>query len=867
MTGHLGFSIAKLVAESKDATTQNTIPSKWVNYEFVKMPTTAAANGSIVATPDPEFDIANLVDNGDGTYQYTFDCDLGKVKGIAATLGASLSKPFDVADLGDLTFDTTATHRVIMMLGGAAGGTPVAKSVTVTYDFVPSGAAVTATRELVEIAACNSCHQHLALHGSFFPPVTDTKACVVCHTDQMKYGSTESYPLLVDSNNTGTTLVPGPNPEFAAFDSGNTTRIDGRAVPAFPNFIHKIHMGENLGMTGTDFLGTPFDTRFPQDVKNCTKCHIATGAQKDNWNMVPNALACGACHDTISFTSSSGVNHPGLQQLNDAKCATCHTSDLIVAAHLPITPPDLTNGGLPASSGGVAGNTHTNASFIASTSDRLPATAMAITWVLNTASVDANGHPTWNFTPYLNGSTTPATIQTYAASTTNELFANMVGTPSLYMAFSIPQDGIANPADFNSSVSVSMKAAWRGTTAWAWNTASAPNVWSGNKDLRAGGTTWTANPDGSYTAHYAAATIPASATHITAGIGFNYGVVSYAAVSNATATQLNSGSLTDALPLTQTNLPSPYAYSAATFQGGLSAPAPVVRLAVNSSDVRREVVDNTRCQACHLKLGLFTNPAVAATFHSGQRNDGAACVFCHNVNGFDATSFWSYNTKEIVHAIHSADMRTQDFTWEPQDSMWNIGYPGVLNDCQQCHLAGTYDFTATDSAAALPNLLWTTVGAGTTPASATAATAANGGSPISEYVNWAWSTNYGTGFYGNTSLAAASKTWPSNGTGTPITGNVAVGSTLEADPTTLVSSPISSACFACHDSAATRAHITTNGGSLFVARSTVETVSASLSGTTLSTTVTSPITTKVEQCLLCHGAGAVADIDVVHGTF
>ena len=59
-----------------------------------------------------------------------------------------------------------------------------------------------------------------------------------------------------------------------------------------------------------------------------------------------------------------------------------------------------------------------------------------------------------------------------------------------------------------------------------------------------------------------------------------------------------------------------------------------------------------------------------------------------------------------------------------------------------------------------------------------------------------------------------------------------------------VNSPVSTACFACHDSPTDRAHIELNGGSIYMPRSTA-----------LGT---------LETCLICHGTGRVADIKVVH---
>jgi len=61
--------------------------------------------------------------------------------------------------------------------------------------------------------------------------------------------------------------------------------------------------------------------------------------------------------------------------------------------------------------------------------------------------------------------------------------------------------------------------------------------------------------------------------------------------------------------------------------------------------------------------------------------------------------------------------------------------------------------------------------------------------------------------------------------------------------------------------------MTTNGGRLFAQRASVVTVAPVLTGTTLTTSVTSPITSNVEQCLVCHGTGAMADIKAVHMNF
>ena len=50
---------------------------------------------------------------------------------------------------------------------------------------------------------------------------------------------------------------------------------------------------------------------------------------------------------------------------------------------------------------------------------------------------------------------------TYAAGIKDELITGFVGGPSIYWVWSVPQDGIAAPADFNASTSNWLKQCWR----------------------------------------------------------------------------------------------------------------------------------------------------------------------------------------------------------------------------------------------------------------------------------------------------------------------------------------------------------------------------------------------------------------------
>jgi len=279
--------------------------------------------------------------------------------------------------------------------------------------------------------------------------------------------------------------------------------------------------------------------------------------------------------------------------------------------------------------------------------------------------------------------------------------------------------------------------------------------------------------------------------------------------------------VTSTLPLTQTNLPD-YPVTPATAtgqtnrQGGLIVIAPNKQMVATGYTGRRPIVEDARCNKCHQELGTFTEDA----FHAGQRNDGTTCAWCHKPN--QTSSGWSADSTAFVHAIHAANKRTVPFNWHATsatEGFYNTAYPGVLSQCETCHLPGTYDFSAATSSAAQPNRLYRTVATGTL-----AAAVSN-----SPYITVG--VNYGAGFTYNA-----------------VTGAPGV----DAAGTTLVTSPTATVCFACHDSPAltgasvntAAAHIMANGGSLYAPRSTA--------------------LSKIETCDLCHGSGRVADIKVVH---
>ncbi len=847
---NISFSLAKLVPGT------NGSPSRWVSYIVTTVPSYKSATDKTVVASVPtrpsSDNTGTLVDNKNGTYTYTFFRDITKVKDEVAA--ATVTAPNNTADLDDLTYDPNLTHRLTITISGNVRGTgsntadgsssgvtavPMANPVNAIYDFIPAtGKAVTATdtqRVIVVKESCNDCHGKLggvpgsaqAFHGG---ARYDPKLCTVCHTTQRRYGRAEATA--------GTTT---------SFDSAKGTYVvDGRTIGVLPNYIHKIHMGKELTKTGYNFANVKFnEIGFPQDIRNCTKCHdgSATATNKtpqgDNWKNVPNRLACGSCHDGINFATGKGLTladhaaglttstygHIGGIQTDDSKCALCHAPAAIAVYHTPVTAPD-TKSGLHVA----GGSNNTNVAWVAGNQNNLPEGAIKVTYDISSVSRNASKNPVMVFRLLQNGTA----VAFNDKATKTEIWNNFIGSPSLYFVFAVPQDGITAPADFNASVSTYLRSLWNGTaTGTGAGTLTGPDS------------------SGYYTATLTGAVIPDSAVMLTGGIGYSYSVAS-------------------TLPLTQTNL-ADYPVSAAPTDatkkvGGLLVVAPNVTKAATGYTGRRAIVENARCNKCHERLNVFTEKTV----HAGQRNDGPTCSWCHTPNRVN--SGWSVDSGYYIHAIHAATKRGKPFTYyagSTTESFADIAFPGILKNCETCHAAGTYDFSASASASALPNRLYKTVGqgiyngtagttvntytydstdktclvsgtnnsAGTKVGTAASAQTALGVFRMSPYI--AYGTNYGIGFSFNAGKTTSNSCKPD---GTLVSSPA--GGTVAADGTTLVNSPIANSCFSCHDSSLAMDHMKSNGGSLYEARTTA--------------------LAKSEQCRLCHLTGKVADIKAMH---
>lgn len=263
--------------DKSDINSINFIIARIVNGgEFIDY-ITRIQKGAVQASS--ESGTANIVDMGDGKFEYTFQTLL------------------------PANYDRGAIHRVALYANRVVGSQSwVANAI---FDFVPSGGSTSGVRNVVATEDCNSCHNPLALHGG---NRRDVDLCITCHTSQ-----------IIDPD-TGDTV------DHVDPDTNNNL---GLAIMA-----HKIHYGAELPSVQNDmpyqiigFMDSVHDyseSVFPQDIKNCTKCHTDNATQGDNFKNNPTRAACGSCHDDVDF--ATGENHP-VVQLTDNNCSGCHIPD------------------------------------------------------------------------------------------------------------------------------------------------------------------------------------------------------------------------------------------------------------------------------------------------------------------------------------------------------------------------------------------------------------------------------------------------------------------------------------------------------------------------------------------------------------
>ncbi len=829
---NLNFTLAKLVPGSNGA------PSKWVSYIVTKPPTAAQAAGTVAASAScdsttkptvcgtfPSADTqGTLVDNGDGSYQYTFYRDVKQAAAQVASLIDSADGLSKKADLGDVSYDPSLTHRLGIFVSGSMPGTgtntpnavqtvapvPLVFNANIGYDFVPAGGAPTVTRDIVTAGSCDGCHDNVTLkkgigHVSYSTPANgvpagsavgrnDPRLCVSCHTDQTKYGFPEAKTTATGYDDT---------------DKNGYKRVNGESAFTYPRMIHQTHMGDELVKSGYNLNahakkadGTPgCDSTtnvnrgqcynligFPQDQRNCTKCHDGSATKSDgsvnankttdgdNWKKVPSRMACGACHDGIDFATGKGITLAN----RDADVAAGRPVGTTATGHVGGAKADDSQCALCHDATSIPVYHQTTVASL--NNPVVKAGAASFVYKISSVTINSSKQVVAKFQILKNG--TAVVLNAYAAGAVP--LTGYTGGPTFQVAYATGQDGIAAPADWNSGHdTLSLADAWAGANGNSLSGPDASNTYT---------VTIAASSTGRYSSVHSLA-LPADAKMVTALIAGSF----------VDPTVAERGGL---LP----GVPAMAAASGNTPDGKPNA-------------ARRVVFSESKCNNCHDRLGTAPN------FHDGNYSI-AMCPTCHTPNQGGSTG-WSASFRVWVHGIHSASKRTVPFTWHAvskTDNYSTLQYPGVLKDCQQCHLPGTYDFSASQYTPDLmASMLNVQANTGKKDPASTTAYVYPQAAPVGSGA-WAYglkvdnATDYGAG-------------WSIN----PATGALVAKTTQDNN---LVTSPITAVCSTCHDTATATSHMEANGGSFYDPRSVA--------------------VTRTEQCLVCHGNGKVADIGAVH---
>ena len=669
----------------------------------------------------------------------------------------------DKADLGDLTFDATLQHRLVMQISGAARGTGsntpngvtvapsvnLANPVNAIYNFVPSTGATIAKADLqkdvVNIASCNACHDKLAFHGS---ARIDTDYCTVCHTSQRAFDRPEvasvngAFPALTETKTVN--AVTG----ITSYSySPNVYVGDGEVMGHFTTLVHKIHQGGTLSKQNYNYANVAFNLKNFSMLDNgqrmCTVCHDTSLATDAGFSYSqPSREACGACHDSINF--KTGQNHVGGIQTDDSACVLCHKADVNKIYHQTT---NLTKH-----------NTAIQDGLVSFTYDIKEVKVNSTT---NDATIEFR--ILQQTAP--NTAQTPVTFVAPAASVSNPL-VGFTGGPSFLIAYAMPQDGIAAPVDYNNLVDAKGVARKQGQPVSISIAALLSTNNAANGSLAA-----------SSNAGYYIATLKGNGSW-----AFPVGAKMRAVALQGYFTQVSPAEARHAISVVK---------------------------AVTGDAVRRTVVDKEKCANCH---EWFEG-------HGGNRvKETQVCVTCHipalatsgrgvsdatmksyawtaadkqilaewgvDINATNAALKFpatSNNMKDMIHGIHAGRERVVPFQ-DARDrtsvivllDFRRMDFPGTLSNCNMCHV------TALNS---------TTQNYNTIPANTLVST--------HESINAAYAS----------AIAA--------GTATPALAKASLDTANNDDA---VVTPFAAACMSCHDNGAAKSHMTANGAQIGVSR-------------------------------------------------
>lgn len=135
----------------------------------------------------------------------------------------------------------------------------------------------TVETEITPAASCMSCHADTRIHATSRANLMTPDTCKSCHDNEHQM--------------TGKT--------------GWTTSQFGFGVSPLSRRVHGLHFGRYLNKNNENGGNALAEIIFPQDIRNCTKCH--SEPKNTAWNDNPSRLACLACHDSTEATTHAAL--------------------------------------------------------------------------------------------------------------------------------------------------------------------------------------------------------------------------------------------------------------------------------------------------------------------------------------------------------------------------------------------------------------------------------------------------------------------------------------------------------------------------------------------------------------------------------
>ena len=627
------FTFVKLVVPSDP-----NLRSRWVSYvnefENARPDNETASPNLLEKALHVAADVGGtLVDNGDGSYEYTFATDVTNV-----------TEPVPV------TYEPTLTHRAGLEL--RIDPDDVLNPDNPTYTFVPDGSAVTDTKDIFATESCNKCHGRLALHGG---ARFTADYCVTCHNANGTESGTrdQDYAETVDM----------ASMTHAIHAAAVREALGEAQVPVVDLSYIVYGFGENFAnqffSLADDFSGTsPLGP-----LSDCESCHKASEETPDgdDWRESVDSLSCGGCHadrllagtpDATTGLSTYAFMHEGVGTQQDGSCIQCHGTGQNSAeeAHRNLVAEEAVNYAFSIDAASIAADGEVSITF--TVSDPIAMT----TYDIKTA-------PQFNDS----GSRLRFRIAWSSDDYSNHLSLQDVGQPVAISVINQGENGCNNPPVGFTCTGPAVDGSFTIT-----EDIVLPKLCLGGDD---GGLPCDTDVD-----------CPGGTCELRT-TGDTYGIAMEGrARADIGPLECNGGDNDGEDCSGDADCPGGGACEPSSASIPITSQIDYVTIDdVGMPEPRREIVSIDLCNDCH---GIMTEHG------SNRTNNIQVCATCHNANATDLDDAGpgneaSVDMKAMIHGIHSANASFAD----GGDTFFDITYPRhdrLPNECNACHLEGTY---------------------------------------------------------------------------------------------------------------------------------------------------------------------------------